>query len=299
MTVETPPEQRLRVPLDWMGSILLGGWLVCLLLGISNGQNWGWTSTSVLCLLIGGVLLIGVWALQQRATPHALLDFAGMDLRQTFAGYATYCSVAAIASGLYIIVPAFAQTPSALGYGFGASVLKSSMTLITILPATVIASTVSKLMLDRVGPRPPMIIGGAMVTVAFVFGAFVHSALWHLYVVTALYGVGIVICFNIGWALTAAAGRQDNMSITFGIQYALAVPIGALAVAVMLAVMASSHIAGTPAPTEGTYQANFLILAGIALVGLTALGAFVVPRRLKHNSVPLGPIGLEAGEIPV
>jgi MFS family permease len=301
MAAETPAEQRVRVPLDWMGSILLGGWLVCLLLGISNGQNWGWTSPAVLALLIGGVLLIGVWALQQRANPHALLDFRGMDLRQTFAGYATYCSVAAIASGLYIIVPAFAQTPSAVGYGFGASVLKSSMTLITILPATFIASTISKYMLARVGPRPPMILGGIMVTIAFVFGAFVHSELWHLYVVTAIYGVGIVICFNIGWALTAAAGRQDNMSITFGIQYALAVPVGALATAIMLAVMASAHIPGlpVPVPTEGTYQANFLILAGIGLVGLTALGAFVVPKKLSHNTSVVGPIGVEAGEIPV
>jgi MFS family permease len=291
---ETPVTERSKSKLDWLGSLLLGAWLVCLLLGISKGDGWGWLSFSTIACIVGGIVLLGVWILQQRASDHALLDFTGMDVRQTFAGYGTYCAVAAIASGLYILIPAFAQTPGAVGYGFGSTVLASSMTLIMILPGTIIASALTKSLLPKVGPRPIMIIGGLMCTVAFVFAAFVHTAIWQFYVCTFIYGIGIVMCFNIGWALTAAAGRKDNMSVTFGIQYALAVPVGALAQALVIAIMASSSIPGLPAavPTEGTYTANFLFLAGISLVGLAALGAFVVPKKLTHNDslgVPAGP----------
>ncbi|MDO8212003.1 MFS transporter [Conexibacter sp. CPCC 206217] len=280
---ETPADKRSKVRLDWLGAAGLGAWLICLLLAISNGQEWGWGSTAVVALFAAGVLVLLLWIVQQRRTEDALLDFRDMDRRQVFSGYLSYCGIAALASGMYLIVPAIAQTPSDVGYGFGSSVLGSSMTLLPILPGTFLASAISRHLLPRVGPRPPMILGGALCVVAYLWYALAHAHLWQLYVGTALYGVGIVICFNVGWALVAAAGRQDNMSITFGIQYALALPVGALTTAIMIVVMNADHIAGTAVPVEGGFTVDFYILAGIAVVTLLANGLFAVPRALTHH----------------
>jgi MFS family permease len=280
---ETPVEMRSKVRLDWLGAFGLGAWLVCLLLALSNGESWGWGSGRVIGLFAAAVVLFAIWVGIERGVRHPLLDFSNMDRRQVFAGYASYCGVAALASGMYLIQPALAQTPSAVGYGFGSSVLESSMTLLPILPATFAATMTSKYMLERFGPRAPMVFGGVLVAIAYLFDAAFHSHIWELYVGTAIYGYGIVICFNIGWALVGAAGRQDNMSITFGVQYALALPVAALSTAIMLVVINSSHIAGTPVPSEGVYTADFLILAGLAVVLLVAVGLFVVPKRLSHH----------------
>lgn len=281
---ETPEKMRAKIGLDWLGAFGLGAWLVCLLLGVSNGQSWGWGSARVVGLLIAGVVLFIAWVMVERGVRQPLLDFRNMDKRQVFAGYASYCGVAALASGMYIIVPALAQTPSVVGYGFGSSVLESSMTLLPILPATFVATMTSKYLLERVGPRPPMVFGGVLVAIAYLFDAAFHSHIWELYVGTAIYGYGIVVCFNIGWALVAGAGRQDNMSITFGVQYALALPIAALSTALILVILNSSHIRGTPVPSEGVYTANFLVLTGISLVLLVGIGLFVVPKRLTHQA---------------
>ncbi len=286
---ETPARDRVKVRLDWVGSFGLGVWLVCLLLALSFGGSWGWGSARVIGLLVAGVVILAAWAYHQSVTPYALMDFKGMDKRQVIAGYSTYCVVAMTATGLYILEPGFAETPGVAGYGFGATVMRSSLALLPILPAAFVAAAISKPMLARLGPRPPIALGGVMCVVAFALMAFWHSSLWEFYVEVAIYGVGIIIAFNVGWALTASAGRQDNMSTTFGIQYAIALPAAAIITAVILAVMEANvkvvpALGGIAVPKEGSYTGLFLMLAGVSLVGYVINGLFIVPRRLRHQT---------------
>ena len=46
------PESPVRTParLPVVPALLLAGWLVALLLGLSEGNDWGWTSSAVLGL---------------------------------------------------------------------------------------------------------------------------------------------------------------------------------------------------------------------------------------------------------
>jgi MFS family permease len=286
---ETPEKDRVKVRVDWIGSFGLGVWLVCLLLALSFGGSWGWNSGRVIGLLAAAVVILGLWAYHQSAAGNALMDFKGMDKRQVIAGYSTYCVVAMTASGLYILEPGFAETPGLAGYGFGASVMKASLALLPILPAAFVAAAISKPMLARMGPRPPIAIGGTLCVIAFALMAFWHSSLWDFYIEVAIYGVGIIMAFNVGWALTASAGRQDNMSTTFGIQYAVALPAAAIITAIILAVLegnvrAAPALGGLMLPKAGAYTGLFLMLAGISLVGYVINGLFIVPRHLRHQT---------------
>jgi hypothetical protein len=128
--------------------------------------------------------------------------------------------------------------------------------------------------------------------IAFTMMAFLHSSLWLFYLEVAIYGVGIIIAFNVGWALTSAAGRQDNMSTTFGIQYAMALPTAALATAVIIAVETVNvkpvaALGGAYVPKEGVYVAMFLLMAVISLLGYVINGLFIVPKHLRHQSARL------------
>ena len=57
------PESPVRTPgrVDWLGAALLSGWLVALLVGISQGGSWGWTSARVLGLFVVAAVLLVVW----------------------------------------------------------------------------------------------------------------------------------------------------------------------------------------------------------------------------------------------
>lgn len=289
---ETSKKDRVKVPIDWVGSLGLGAWLVCFLLALSFGGSWGWDSAQIIALFVVGVVILAAWVQHQRVTKHALIDFKGMDVRQVTAGYSIYCTVAVTASGLYILEPGLAETPGVAGYGFGATVLRASLALLPILPASFVAAAISKPMLEKMGPRPPIALGGVLCVIAFAMMAFLHSSLWVFYLEIAIYGVGIIIAFNVGWALTATAGRQDNMSTTFGIQYAMSLPTAALATAVILAVEEANvkpvaALGGIYVPKEGAYVAMFLMLAGISLVGYVINGLFIVPKQLRHQSARL------------
>lgn len=303
---ETPRALRTQTRTDWIGSVGLGAWLVCILIAISNGQAWGWGSSRFVGFLAAGIVLLIAWLVEQRLISYPLLDFRGMDKRQVISGYTAFMTVSVMASGLFILLPGLAETPSIFGYGLGDSVLKSSLTLMPILPAAFISSWIAKRMLDRVGPRPVLVIGGVLCVAAFLWLAFIHAHYWQLYVGVAIYGIGVVMAFNVGLALTAAAGRQDNMSITFGIQYALSIPAGALTVAILLVIQHSDLIPRTPVPAEHTYTVNFIIIAGAAAVGYVLNGLVLAPRRIRHQidiptaaaaSALVGEIG--AGGIPL
>jgi len=126
---------------------------VCILIAISNGQAWGWwSSASFVGFLVAGIVLLLAWSVEQRLISYPLLDFRGMDKRQVISGYVAFMTVAAMASGLFILLPGLAETPGIFGYGLGDSVLKSSLTLMPILPAAFISSYIAKRMLHRVGP---------------------------------------------------------------------------------------------------------------------------------------------------
>ncbi|HWL85965.1 MAG TPA: MFS transporter, partial [Polyangiaceae bacterium] len=63
--VRDSPE-RARGGLDVAGALLLTLALVALLLGLSEGPAWGWGSTAVVGLLIGGAALGALWWLWER-----------------------------------------------------------------------------------------------------------------------------------------------------------------------------------------------------------------------------------------
>src|SRR5436190_2200226 len=48
------PESPIKTPgqVNWAGAGLLSAWLVCLLLGISEGPSWGWGSLRIVALLV-------------------------------------------------------------------------------------------------------------------------------------------------------------------------------------------------------------------------------------------------------
>jgi len=48
---------------DVLGAVLLTPGLTAVLFGITQGSKWGWTSASVLGLIIGGIAILAVWTI--------------------------------------------------------------------------------------------------------------------------------------------------------------------------------------------------------------------------------------------
>lgn len=77
-------ESRIRNPgvkLDYVGASLLGLALAMLVLALSEGSNWGWTSSPVLVLVGAGVLLILALPVLERRAEGPILDLKLLSQR--------------------------------------------------------------------------------------------------------------------------------------------------------------------------------------------------------------------------
>src|SRR5688500_4028428 len=70
------PESGVRTParFDWLGAVLLSIALTALLLGISKGGVWGWTSQWMLLSFLVAVLVFAMWAPWELRTGQPLVD---------------------------------------------------------------------------------------------------------------------------------------------------------------------------------------------------------------------------------
>ncbi|MGI5132993.1 MFS transporter [Pseudonocardia sp. CA-107938] len=277
---ETPERSRARARLDWPGALGLGIWLSALLFAISEGNSAGWGSALVMSLLGAFVVVFVAWLWQQRRAPAPILDFRDMDVRQMVAGFVAMFATIVVSFALYILLPIMLHAPVETGYGRGAGPLDAALPLIMILPGSFLAAAVGKALLVRWGPRAPMVIGGLATTGAFLGLSLLHDAAWQPYLWVFVYGVGVVMCFNLAWSLVAASGRQDNTSITFGVATAGQMVTAAIVSAVVLAAL---DLGSGALPSASVFAWLFAGSAAVALLFFVIFGLTVVPRRLEDR----------------
>ena len=122
----------MRTPgrISWLPAVLLSGWLVALLLALSEAPDWGWGSGRVIGLLAAAVVLAALWVAAELRAATPLID---MRMMRRTAVWTNNLVALLIGLGMYAtfaFLPEFVQTPSAAGYGFGASITRSGLMLL-------------------------------------------------------------------------------------------------------------------------------------------------------------------------
>lgn len=268
---------RERVRLDWAGAVTLSIGLVALLLGITRANEWGWGSAPVLALLIGGVAVLAGWIALEARTPDPMVDMRVLRRRPVAATNATGFLIGFAMFGSFLLVPQFAQTPVASGYGFGLSVTGAGLLMVPSALAMLVAGPLAGALGARFGSRMVLTAGTAFAGAAFAVLLEAHSAQWHFVVAMVLLGIGIAFAFAAMANLVVQSVDAGDVGIATGINTITRTIGGAFGAAVVSALLAADQIAGTPLPTEGAYETAFLISLGGAALAL--LASLWIPSR--------------------
>jgi MFS family permease len=260
-----------RVSLDVPGAVLLGLGLGAALLGISNGETWGWGSGRVVALLAGGVALLAAWALVELRREHPLIDLRLVSQRAIVGA-----NLAAIlmAIGMFMgiaLVNRLVQTPTSSGYGFSATLVVAGLLLAPLSVGSLISQPLARAAADRVGLRYVLPVGALLVTATEVLLALGHGSLTLIALSTALLGVGIGTTFAAMPALIVANVPPERTGSAMSLNQVLRSAGGAIGSAVGATILAAHHAPGAPFPQESGYTVAFAISAVLCLVtaGLT------------------------------
>jgi EmrB/QacA subfamily drug resistance transporter len=132
---------------DIKGAALSGVALFALLLALSDGQEWGWTSPAIVGLFIAFIVLGGAFLVAERSSIQPMIDLALFRIRPFSAGLA---SVVVAFAGLFT---ATFLLPFLLEQGRGFSPIEAGL-LLTPVPITMaLVAPLSGAASDRFGPR--------------------------------------------------------------------------------------------------------------------------------------------------
>ncbi|GAA3164181.1 hypothetical protein GCM10020001_106280 [Nonomuraea salmonea] len=167
-------ERHARAPgrPDLAGAALVALWLGCLLLAVSKGAAWGWTSPATLGLFAAAAAVAGaaVWAVTARRTPHPLIEIPMLLHRATVGA-----TVASFLMGLALFTAI--TTVSAVAQGrLGASVLQVGLYLLPTTLLMLVTSVLAGPLMRRYTASALVAAGSALVSASALWLALSDSS---------------------------------------------------------------------------------------------------------------------------
>ncbi|WP_330350629.1 MFS transporter [Streptomyces sp. NBC_00582] len=277
------PESPVRAGgrFDVVGALGMAVGLVCLLLGISKGADWGWGSATTLGLFGAAVVVLLLWGLFELRVTEPLVD-----LRTTARRQVLVTNLASLAFGfsmfaMSLVLPQLLQLPEATGYGLGKSLLAAGLVMAPTGLVMMATAPLSALVSRARGPKATLMIGAVIVAVGYGLGVVLMAAVWQLVLVSCVIGAGIGFAYGAMPALvmgavdpseTAAANSLNTLMRSIGTSTASAVA------GVVLARMTTSFGA-VALPSEHGFTVVMAVGSGAAVLALV-VAAFLPRRRV-------------------
>jgi len=273
---EPPPAGRL----DVLGAASLAGALASLLLAISEGGTWGWTSPAVLGLFAASAVLFPLWVRHELGTRHPLVR-----LRSLRRSPVALASTVALVQGAMLFagssaVTQLVQTPVAAGYGFGLSLAFAGLMMLPNTVGSQVSHRIVRVLLRRVPASRLLAFGPALVGLDFAFLAFFHDQLWQVVVGISLQGLGIGVSFVVMPLMILSVVPAEETGSAVAFNAVLRTVGGSIGSAITGAVLAWSTLTGSTLPDEHGYTVIFAMSAVGCAVLVTAL--LVVPVLLRR-----------------
>ncbi|WP_433666197.1 MFS transporter [Nocardia sp. CA-136227] len=297
--------QRGRV--DYVGAAVLGVGLVCLLLPISQGHEWGWGSARVIGLFIAAVVVLAGFLVLQSKLRSPLVATSLLAHRPVaVTNLASFCVGFAMFS-VFLGATYFVATPRALaGFGFDASVLRTSVAF--MLPGAVVSVVMGPIagrLVGRIGARYVLLLACVIGLFALTALALLHTTSSEVVVALIIANAAIAIAYAAMPALLVANVAPHETGIANSINSIMRTVGGAIGSALVVTILTSDTLghalpngAVIALPAEEAYRIAFLTGAAFFAVAalLAGFGLGHTGRRLTPHEVEEDAALASAGE---
>jgi EmrB/QacA subfamily drug resistance transporter len=141
---------------DLLGFGCISAGLFALLLAVSEGQDWGWTSYPILLLLASGINLLALFVVVELQRDQPLLDVRALT-------HWPFVNSLVLISILFVgLFAGFFYVPVFLQQGLGITAWHAGLTMLPAALATVVMMPIAGRLYDRIGARWPAAVGLAL-----------------------------------------------------------------------------------------------------------------------------------------
>jgi MFS family permease len=286
------PESPVKTPsrVDIPGAVLLSGSLISLLVALTEGENWGWTSTPIVLLFAAAAVLGAAWALVELRVPEPMVDMRMLAHRPVL-----LTNLIALVSGFamlgsFVLIPNFVQAPADLpahvarlvDYGFGVSATTTGLYLLPGALMGLVGGPLAGRLGARFGWRTPLVIGMALAGIGIASFAVWHDQPWQIVLGNVALGFGIVLAFAAMATIIVSSVRPRETGVATGMNTVMRTIGGVIGGQVGAAILTAKTIPGTAVPAESAFVTAFW-LSAVAALGAAVLAVFVSPRRARRR----------------
>ncbi|KWX22293.1 MFS transporter [Mycolicibacterium wolinskyi] len=265
---------------DVLGALGLSAALLLLLLPISKGASWGWTSPMTLGLLIGSIVVFVAFGWWQYRAPTPLVD-----MRTTLKRPVLLTNLASIAVGFgmfgtSLLGPQLLQMPTMTGYGLGQSMVMAGLWMAPGGLAMMATSPIAGRVIAARGPRFTLILGAVIIAVGYLGGTQLLGSPAGILVFGVVCSTGVGFAFAalptlinsaVPVSETAAANGINSLARSLGTSTSSAVTSAVLAQMTVV-------VAGHAFPTLTAFR-TAMVIAGCAAL-LAAVIAMTIPTSV-------------------
>jgi MFS family permease len=300
LVVTLVPESAVRSGgrFDLIGAIGMAAGLMCLLLAISKGADWGWAGATTLSLFGAAVVVLPAWGLFELRSSQPLVD-----LRTTARRQVLFTNLASIALGfamfaMSLVLPQLLQLPETTGYGLGRSLLTAGLVMAPSGLVMLALAPVSAALSKSKGPKTTLIVGALVVAAGYGLNIVLMAEVWQLVVVSCVIGAGIGFTYGAMPSLimsavpaseTGAANSLNTLMRSIGTSSSSAVA------GVILSQMTVS-LGSFAVPSQDGFRTVLAIGAGASVLA-AALAAFI-PRRRPPAAAAQAPSATLPSAVP-
>ncbi|MFE0331167.1 MFS transporter [Streptomyces sp. NPDC058960] len=281
-------ESPVRAPgrFDVLGALGLAAGLVCLLLAVSQGGQWGWRSARILGLFTGSVLTLALWCLQQLRAERPLVDLR-LAARPRVA--LPHLTALLVGFGFYansLVTAQLVQAPKATGYGLGLSIVGGGLCLLPGGVIMLLFSPVSARISAARGPRITLAVGAAVLTLGYAVRIADSRHLWMIIVGASVVATGTTLAYSALPTLILRAVPAGQTASANGVNVLMRT-IGQATCSACVAAVLVHHTAlvgGAPVPTLHGYLLAFAMAGMVALVACAT--ALAIPGDRTSGGTP-------------
>ena len=254
-----PESHGPRERLDLIGVGLITGGVVAIVWALVRGTQSGWASPEIVTTLSAGAVLLVAFVAWENRVSQPMVPPQLFGSRPFAIGNATtFLMSGGIFAGAYLVAEEFQ-------FARGYSPVSTGLRLLPFFGMPMIISPLAGALSDKIGRRPVMVTGLALLTAGFTWVAVRGSLAtsWvELTLALLVSGIGISMALPTVPTAVLNAVAPDEMGKASGINYMAQRLGGVFAIAISTAVFTANGHLGTPASVTSGFKPALAACAG-------------------------------------